>query len=566
MNQEYEQYVREWDPEFRARSPQYAPGPVQNRPCQDICCLITFFVIVLSFFFLGVHYINLAPKAGSFERSFPIFRDGERIRDTNASFADLSLHPTQTLTAVLLMTVLSFVTSVGYILLLKAFPRCMIYTSIVVAFLLQLFLVVIAFASGHVGLGIFIILLMVLFGVILCCCCRGNIETTIILIRLTAKFLSENLCVLLTPVTVGALGLFMAVFALLSIDGVAAESARGHLSDGGSTGIALLHLFYYFFFLYFFYYVMVFLIASAAADWYFQRGDGGCCTGVARLLRAHIGSITFASIIITIVKIAQTAVDSAARDSDNLCAQICLCFVKCFLNMLEGLVHTLNHFGIIVMTYTGEGFVDSAKTAGVVILSNFELFTVLNSITGFIFMMGILFMTAIPTIVSIPLARSLGIIHDASVVAIIVFLVSLLISCIFLSALTESAMAIYVFYCFDRQLQQYGARSVPLQQYNLDSGQIMYGDFSQYPPNQLLTSAYPLISGVGGADVAAPPVPPPLSPPPAPGSNIYRASQEPIKPLYQPYSSGIKPNYESRDYNAPSTYKSPPSRSPVAYP
>lgn len=105
---------------------------------------------------------------------------------------------------------------------------------------------------------------------------------------------------------------------------------------------------------------------------------------------------------------------------------------------------------------------DSAKNAGVIVFSNMGLFSVLNSVSSFIFLTGLLFSTLVPTLVSIPLAKSVGIVHDASAIAAIVFVVSIMISALFLCSLTEALMSIYVFYCFDRQLQQYGARSVPL--------------------------------------------------------------------------------------------------------
>jgi hypothetical protein len=253
-------------------------------------------------------------------------------------------------------------------------------------------------------------------------------------------------------------------------------SAAKVISDDTASGISVLHLFYYFFFVFFLYYAMVYLIASAAGDWYFNRQSAGCCTGVGRLTGSHIGSITFASIIISLVKILQAFIDAAARDVDNLCSACCLCLVKCFVSMLEGLIQTLNHFAIIVMSYTGEQFIDSAKTAGVVIFSNAGLFVVLDSVNAFIFFTGLLFTTLVPTLISIPLVKAFGIAHDVTAVALLVFLVSLLVSCIFLCSLTEALMSIYVFYCFDRRLQTYGVRPVPLVQHPLSQEQLLIGD------------------------------------------------------------------------------------------
>lgn len=228
----------------------------------------------------------------------------------------------------------------------------MVYLTMLVSALALVFIALIAFLAGHFGIGAAMIALLLIYVVVLCCCFKQNIDATIILLRLTAQFLSTNCSVYLTPVGVGLVGILMAIFALSSINGISLHVAADKLSESAAGGLTALHLLFYFFFMYFLYYVMVFLIATAAGDWYFQR-QGGCWSGVKRLVRGHIGSLTFASSVITIVKVVQAAVDTASRNTENACSAICLCMVKCFLNILEGLVHTLNHFAIIVMTYTG---------------------------------------------------------------------------------------------------------------------------------------------------------------------------------------------------------------------
>jgi hypothetical protein len=48
---------------------------------------------------------------------------------------------------------------------------------------------------------------------------------------------------------------------------------------------------------------------------------------------------------------------------------------------------------------TGEDFVTSAKSAGVLVLTNLGLFSVVDTVSGFMFFTGILFSLGIPTIV-----------------------------------------------------------------------------------------------------------------------------------------------------------------------
>lgn len=58
----------------------------------------------------------------------------------------------------------------------------------------------------------------------------------------------------------------------------------------------------------FLYYVMTFLIATACANWYYDIEDNYYTTGVGRINRFHIGSLTFGAIIITIINLIKWAV------------------------------------------------------------------------------------------------------------------------------------------------------------------------------------------------------------------------------------------------------------------
>lgn len=47
----------------------------------------------------------------------------------------------------------------------------------------------------------------------------------------------------------------------------------------------------------------------------------------------------------------------------NICAGICLCLVACCVSCIEHLIQTLNHNAVIVMSVTGESYINSAKSA-----------------------------------------------------------------------------------------------------------------------------------------------------------------------------------------------------------
>ena len=64
------------------------------------------------------------------------------------------------------------------------------------------------------------------------------------------------------------------------------------------------YFFFYIFITEFLFYVEVFLISTSVAYWYYGKSEeNGCWSGTGVLNRYHIGSLTFASMLIIVVKI-----------------------------------------------------------------------------------------------------------------------------------------------------------------------------------------------------------------------------------------------------------------------
>lgn len=54
---------------------------------------------------------------------------------------------------------------------------------------------------------------------------------------------------------------------------------------------------------------MVFLIATGAAMWYYNVDGNYFCVGVKRIIANHLGSFTFAAVIVALISMARQAVD-----------------------------------------------------------------------------------------------------------------------------------------------------------------------------------------------------------------------------------------------------------------
>lgn len=166
------------------------------------------------------------------------------------------------------------------------------------------------------------------------------------------------------------------------------------------------------------------------------------------------------------------------------------------MSMLEGLLQTLNHYAIVVMSFTGQSFVDSAKTGCVVVFSHPELFAVLSSVRSFLMISGVLFLGGIPTLTSVLLSKVMGMGEADVAVGMFTFITSLIIACFFLCTLSETIVSMFTFYCMDRQLQVYGVRDLPpagTQPYSYDH--LVNQNLSDLTPVGMMTAAYPYVSG-----------------------------------------------------------------------
>ena len=148
------------------------------------------------------------------------------------------------------------------------------------------------------------------------------------------------------------------------------------------------------------YYVQTFLVATCCANWYYGIEDNYYTSGIKRINRYHIGSLTFGALVVTIVNALKRAAQNEGNNQEG-CAGICLCLVACCLACIEDLLRVLNHNAIIVMSVTGESYVDSAKTAITIIFDNFGIFMAVDIISDLVTFMGTLICAGIPTIVTL---------------------------------------------------------------------------------------------------------------------------------------------------------------------
>lgn len=83
---------------------------------------------------------------------------------------------------------MSIVASYLYILLVRAMPRVMVYTLMVLSLALLLGLAIVGFAIGQIGLGIPCLIIFLVYTLVLVCL-RSKIRLGIVLIKVAAQFI-----------------------------------------------------------------------------------------------------------------------------------------------------------------------------------------------------------------------------------------------------------------------------------------------------------------------------------------------------------------------------------------
>lgn len=129
--------------------------------------------------------------------------------------------------------------------------------------------------------------------------------------------------------------------------------------------------------------------------------------------------------------------------------------VRCCLSFIEEIIRVLNHNSIIVMSVTGENFIDSAKNAIYLIYNNFGLFLAVE-LVEFLLKVCVLFLTILlPTglgLVLLKLTYSQGSNEEPiymMISGLIILVICLLISLLTITVLSEALSCVFIFYCLD---------------------------------------------------------------------------------------------------------------------
>ena len=250
----------------------------------------------------------------------------------------------------------SVVVSFAYVMLIKAFPRPMVYVMTILSLGVIAAMALIGLIINNLGLFIGMSVTLLIY-LLLLYCLRRKIDTGIAMVKIATKFISERMQIFLTPIlklvltfAIGAFYIYTLSIMLAIID---IKNDRNE-DSGREAGFITLWAFFWLIFMFVFYYMMTYAISVVCAYWYYGiQGSKGSLLNAYKWMARQFGSIVFAGMLVAVVTFGRMMVSKGRRENKNLAAAVCLCILECLLKAIEDLLKVLNHYTIIMISITG---------------------------------------------------------------------------------------------------------------------------------------------------------------------------------------------------------------------
>lgn len=435
LDQQREEHLEKWMPGFQLRSYNYYNGPVRKRPCRDICCLIAGAALLVGFVALAIYTILV----GSITRTLIV----QQLRVQ----PDVQLNPETSLLVHYLgaygltlgsMFAAAGLMSVGYAWLLLRFPKCAVYAIIAMITAFITSMTVCCFVFDGIAIGVITLVMLVVWLLVMSCCYRRYIAATVVMAKIAGIFAQECLSCIFTSI----LGTMIA--AGLALFWAAHITAYSFIFDQASS-LYILSLLFVIFLILWTGYAQTFLTASFVAHWYYKE-KCQCSLPFRQLFHSHLGSITFAALIIPVIYLVR-ALSSPAKYDDNTCKKVCRCLFLCCFSSLEGYIHSMNHYALILTAIEGDSFTSGARSAGVLYHNYTGSFAIINLLDRFFSFVGILQCTGVPVLLGVLILGFVGL-GDVTLTIGLLGIFGCMLSCIvMISTVEESICSIFVLFC-----------------------------------------------------------------------------------------------------------------------
>mmetsp|Transcript_10685 Transcript_10685/g.26363 ORF Transcript_10685/g.26363 Transcript_10685/m.26363 type:complete len:616 (-) Transcript_10685:459-2306(-) len=469
---------------------------------------------------------------------------------------------TKTISAMLPITaVAGIIGSVCYVLLFRRFPAGMVNISIIATIVWSVIMTIAGFASGAVAVGI-ILLICTLLTAAFFWWIRGDIKMCARLMGVSGQALTDNGWLIPATMGVKILGIGLLIYQLAAVicasnvvtyspavnviktpdadPTLSSQIGQCTYTQGGAPvdccqmrwpawvapfiGIACFAMAWLSQVLL---QAKLSIVAHVIAQWYWHpagqwgSGDSKAATGAAlrHTLNTNFGTVSFAALIITLIEMLRSALNSKKRDN------IFWCMLNCIVQPILAMCEMFTRFATIAAAITGQPFVVAAKDIFGVLKRNFLQTYTLWWIPGFATGLTVFLFSLAWGVLSFFVAWVGNSKQDSDnqvavswITALICFLVMLLILSYAAGILLDCINCVYICFAMDRD-QKVVTRpdihtiymALPTLQgavVEQPGGEIEYGRPDQAPPPAGAAPTQPLYSNpYGYSSSAAAPAP-----------------------------------------------------------
>jgi solute carrier family 44 protein 1 (choline transporter-like protein) len=197
------------------------------------------------------------------------------------------------------------------------------------------------------------------------------------------------------------------------------------------------------------------VIAGAVAGWFFTRNKSRLgfplLTSFKRLIRYHLGSVAFGSLIIAIVKLIRYILNTIQNrlSGDNAFCKGVLCCCKCCIWCLENFLIFLNRNAYIEIAIHGYGFCKSARKAFKVLVDNALRVAAINSLGDFVLFLAKVTIVAVTVLVGYQIVKDKDSITHKWVPLVIGGICSYFIAHCFISVYEMAIDTVFICFCED---------------------------------------------------------------------------------------------------------------------
>eukprot|EP00052_Salpingoeca_macrocollata_P012396 m.96105 g.96105 ORF g.96105 m.96105 type:complete len:263 (+) comp18466_c0_seq5:307-1095(+) len=198
-------------------------------------------------------------------------------------------------------------------------------------------------------------------------------------------------------------------------------------------------------------------IAGAAASVYFTR-EHSCCKShvgqsIWRVMRYHVGSMAFGSLIVTLLKVIRGVISYIQRklkSKRNSLVRFLLCCMSCCFWCLEKFMIFINKQAYVEISIFGYSFCTAARKAFKILLKNVLLVMSINSVGAFCLFVAKLCVVLGAGLLGLYLLRRQEELHYSNIVLLTICVFSYFIASTFISVYKMVIDTLVICFCEDK--------------------------------------------------------------------------------------------------------------------